>query len=180
MLISLQELELRTVRFKADIPPGEIDFDSKIRQSSPLHAEGSARLLSSGMGEVRVEGDLRVNIEGTCDRCTEGASYAVENHFDLVYMPASSVAGNSGEEEVAEAGVEVGYYDGSSLELNEILREVVLLALPMQLVCSEDCRGICPVCGQNKNQVNCSCVMAKADDRWSKLKALRAEIGPQN
>ena len=73
--------------------------------------------------------------------------------------------------------VEVGYYEGNGLPLNDVLREVVLLALPMQLVCSEDCKGICPVCGQNRNQRACGCQPVAADDRWSKLKDLRAEIG---
>ena len=179
MLISLQELQLRPVRFKVNIPVGEIDFDTKLKQSSPLCAEGSARLITKALGEVRVEGDLQVTVNGICDRCTEPASCELKNHFDLVYMPASDGA-TGGEDEIDEAGVEVGYYDGNALELNEILREVVLLAMPMQMVCEEDCRGICPICGENKNQADCNCAPAMADDRWNKLRALRAEIGPQN
>jgi uncharacterized protein len=120
-----------------------------------------------------------VEVEGTCDRCAEAAKYPIDNHFDLVYMPASEAA-VGGEDEIDEAGVEIGYYEGAGLELNEVLRELVLLALPMRLICSEDCRGICPVCGQNRNQSDCRCEPATADDRWSKLKMLRAEIGPHS
>jgi uncharacterized protein len=179
MYISLQDLEKHTVRFEADIPSGEIEFDGKVKQASELHATGSAELLSGALGEIRMQGDLRVEMEGVCDRCVEAARYGVENHFDLVYMPASEVA-SGGEDEVDEAGVEVGYYDGSGLELNDVLREVVLLALPMRLICKEECRGICPICGQNRNQEDCGCEPESADDRWNKLKILRTEIGPQN
>ncbi len=179
MFISLQELELRVVQFKVDVPAGQIDFDSKLKQSSNLHAEGSAQLLNQSLGEIRVTGDLTVAIEGTCDRCVEPAAYSVENHFDLIYMPAEEAA-SGGEEEIDEAAVEVGYYQGSGLELNDVLREVVLLALPMRLVCRDDCKGICPVCGQNRNQVECLCEQKPADDRWNKLKLLRAELGSQN
>ncbi len=177
MYISLQELELRTVRFNVDIPSGQIEFDKHIGQSSPLHAEGTAQLLNRSLGEIRMQGDLRVQIDGTCDRCIEAASYSIENHFDLVYMPADEAA-VGGEDEIDEAAIEVGYYEGNGIELNDVLREVVLLALPMRLVCREDCQGICPVCGQNRNQTNCHCEPAITDDRWSKLKLLRAEIGP--
>lgn len=179
MLISLHDLELRSVRFNVDIPSGDIDFDASIRQSSVLHAEGTAHLLNRSLGEIRVNGDLRVEMEGICDRCAEAATYSVENRFDLIYVPSKEAA-SAGEEEIDQAGIEVGYYDGNGLELNDVLREVVVLALPMRVVCSEDCKGICPVCGENRNQRDCGCRPEVADDRWSKLRALRAEIGPHN
>ncbi len=177
MFISLGELEQRTVRFEVDIPSGHLDLDSKVKQSSNLHAKGTAQLLNASLGEIRMLGDLRVDVNGTCDCCTEAAAYSIENHFDLVYIP-TDYANSGGEDEVDEAAIEVGYYEGNGLELNDVLREVVLLALPMRLVCSEDCKGICPVCGQNRNQIECGCRVETADDRWSKLKMLRAELGP--
>ena len=178
MFISLQQLEQRPVRFNVDIPAGEIDYDGKISQSTQLHAEGSAQLLNHSLGEVRVQGKLNVTVQATCDRCLEMATVPLDNRFDLVYMPAGQSVG--GEDEIDEAGIEVGYYEGNGLALNDILREVVLLALPMQLVCDEACKGICPVCGQNRNQRDCGCQTAAVDDRWSLLRNFRAEIGPHN
>jgi uncharacterized protein len=179
MFISLGELEQRTVRFEADIPPGDVDLETKVRQASTLHTKGTAQLLNASLGEIRVVGDLHVDVEGICDRCTEAAAYSIENHFDLVYMP-TSYANSSSEDEIEEAAIEVGYYDGNGLELNDVLREVVLLALPMRLICSDDCKGICAVCGQNRNQTECGCRLETADDRWNQLKMLRAEIAPHN
>jgi uncharacterized protein len=179
VFISLQQLELRPVPFKVDIPTNEIDYGDEVTQSSVLHAEGSAQLLNHSLGEVRVHGDLTVTMEATCDRCLESASFPVERRFDLIYMPAED-AQIGGEKEIHHAGIEVGYYDGSGLALNDILREVVLLGLPMRLVCSEACKGICPMCGQNRNQHDCGCQPEPVDNRLSKLKTLRAEIGPRN
>jgi uncharacterized protein len=59
--------------------------------------------------------------------------------------------------------------------LKDILREFVLLSLPMQRICREDCHGICPVCGQNRNQAGCACESKKMDDRWSALKKLQVK-----
>jgi uncharacterized protein len=178
MFISLQQLERRPVRFKVDIPAGEIEYDSNTTQTSVLHAEGSARLLSRSLGEVRIEGNLSVTVEATCDRCLEAAALPINHRFDLVYMPS----GESGaiDDEIDKAGIEVGYYEGNGLRLEEILREVVLLALPMRLVCSDACKGICPVCGLNRNQGDCGGHAEAVDDRWSQLKTFRAEIGPNN
>ena len=179
MLISLQELQLHGVRFRVDIPAGEIDFDNKIKQSSLLHAEGVAELLNHSFGEIRLQGNLQVTVDSPCDRCLEPVSLPIQSPFDLVYLPASE-ANEGGEEEIDDAAAEVGYYEGNGLQLNDVLREVVLLALPMQLVCSEGCKGICPVCGQNRNQCECVCQTTPVDDRWNKLKDLRAEIGQRN
>lgn len=179
MFISLQQLELRSVPFNVDIPTNEIDYDSEVTQSSVLHAEGTAQLLNHSLGEVRVQGNLKVTMQATCDRCLESAIFPVESPFDLVYMPAAD-GKTGGEKEIHHAGIEVGYYEGSGLALNDILREVVLLALPMRLVCSEACKGICPVCGQNRNQQDCGCQPQSGDNRWNKLKSFRAEMGPRN
>jgi uncharacterized protein len=179
VLITLQELEQRKVLFKVDVPAGEIDFDSQVAQSSVLQAEGTAELLNHSLGEIRLRGDLRVTAEASCDRCLEPVSLPIHSAFDLVYMPASEAA-KGGEDEIEEAAVEVGYYEGNGLRLNDVLREVVLLALPMRLVCDETCKGICPVCGQNRNQRECTCRSTVVDDRWSKLKDLRTGIGQRN
>lgn len=179
MFISLQELESKPVRFSADVEPGEISFGGEITQRSPLHAEGRAELLHGSLGEIRISGKLAVEMEGSCARCLETAILPVDKEFDLVYLPADESQG-PGEKEVDEAGVEVGYYEGNGLELNESLREVVLLALPMQVICREACAGICPTCGGNRNQQACDCHAEATDDRWSELKKFRAEFSPNN
>ncbi|HEY3914495.1 MAG TPA: DUF177 domain-containing protein, partial [Verrucomicrobiae bacterium] len=173
--ISLQELELHTVRFQVDIPAGKIDFDSKLNQTSDIHAEGTASLLNHSLGEIRIQGSLRVETETACDRCLEAIKFPIQSPFDLVYMPAKETA-SGGEDEIDEAAIEVGFYEGNGLQLDDVFREVVLLALPMQIVCEEACRGICPVCGQNRNQRECNCQTKTADDRWNSLKNLRAEM----
>ncbi len=180
MFISLHELELRPVRFNVDVPPGKIDYDGKISQPDTLHAEGTAELLNRSLGELRIYGNLSGAIEGSCDRCLEPAMLRMDRQFDLVYMPASAAPESGGEDEIERGGIDIGYYEGAGLELNDVLREVVLLALPMQLICAEACQGFCPVCGQNLNEGECDCRTEEFDERWSGLKNLRVEIGPNN
>jgi uncharacterized protein len=178
VFISLQQLEKRPVSFNVEIPAGELEYDKKLNQASILHAEGTATLLNHTVGEIRVVGSLSVTMQAICDRCLETTTLPLQNQFDLLYMPAETT--KRGEDEVDQGGIEVGYYEGNGLALNDVLLEVVLLALPMQLVCEEACKGICPSCGQNLNQADCGCHTDPVDDRWSKLKAFRAEVGPHN
>jgi len=82
--------------------------------------------------------------------------------------------------ELDEGEAEMGFYDGAGIELKDVLREQVLLSLPMQLVCSEDCKGICSQCGKNKNTGLCQCEARPADDRWAALRNLKAETEARN
>lgn len=179
VLISLQELQLHSVKFNVDIPAGEIEYDGRSKQVSALHAEGEAKLISNTLGEIRIHGRLNVDMEAPCDRCLETAHHSMDKTFDLLYCPSEQLEGG-GEEEINEGDSEVAYYHGNRLDLSDILREVVLLAMPMQLVCSASCKGICPSCGQNRNLQECGCRAAAVDDRWSKLRTLRSEINSRN
>jgi uncharacterized protein len=176
VFFSVKELEHRIVRFDASFPPGEIEFfDSALRQLSPLHAEGAAELLANTLGEIRVKGRLQVTMEAECDRCLESAKFPIESDFDLFYRPAAPVQSHHAAEEVKidEGEAEIAFYQGGGLDLKDILREHILLSMPMQRICSELCQGMCPMCGQNRNLVSCGCQAKPEDDRWSALKKLK-------
>ena len=173
MFFSIEELELKKLWFDVTFPAGEIEYDDKrLRQATPLLAAGSAELLGNTLGEIRVKGHLSVTLETDCDRCLEPARFPIESDFDLFYRPAETSVPGSEEVEIDEGEAEIAFYEGNGLELKDILREQILLLMPMQRVCREDCHGICPVCGQNRNVVSCGCQIKTADDRWSELKKL--------
>ncbi len=169
MFFSVQDLELRKIHFDVEFPAGEIDFlDPALKQKGPMKAEGVAELLSHTLGEIRVKGHVKVDLTTACDRCLEEAGFKLDSDFDLFYRPTAT--GPEGDEvEIAAGEEEIGFYDGDGLELEEILREFILLALPMQMVCKPECKGICPQCGQNRNLVACSCAVKPGDDRWAAL-----------
>lgn len=169
MFLSVKEMELRKIRFDETFEPGQIDFSGEeIEQSSPLKATGVAALLAHSEGEIRVEGRYTVEMTATCDRCLGTARFPLDAGFDLYYRPVSDIAK---EEEVGidEGEAEIGFYEDGGLDLKDILREQVLLLLPMQRVCSESCQGICPVCGRNRNEAGCDCKTESQSDRWKAL-----------
>ena len=78
------------------------------------------------------------------------------------------------EREIRGSESEIGFYEGPGIELIDVVREQILLWSPMHPVCREDCRGICPICGQDRNQNLCGCHQDKIDERWSALKNIRS------
>lgn len=173
MYFSVQELEQRIIRFDVSIPRGEIDYLEDVHQAGALEARGSVELLANTLGEIRVRGHVNVMMETVCDRCLETAQFPIDADFDLFYRPPRPVRHPSEEIELHEGEAEIGFYQGGGLQLNDILREYVILSMPMHPVCSESCRGICPVCGQNRNIRVCSCEVKPVDDRWAALKSLK-------
>jgi uncharacterized protein len=166
MFLSVKELELRKIRFDETFEPGRIDFtDEELVQGSPLRAAGVAEFLPDSDGEIRIQGKYSVEMTAQCDRCLGSARFPLEAQFDLYYRPASFLA-EKDEVEIDESQAEIGFYDGKGLELEDVLREQVMLALPMQRICGEDCKGICPVCGRNRNEFPCDCRVGQTDDRW--------------
>ena len=172
MFFSIRDLELRKIPFNVEIPAGKIDFlDPDLKHDGALQAAGQAELLSSTLGEIRIRGHVSAVMKSPCDRCLESASLPIDSDFDLHYRPAEMAT--SGEEvELDEDEAEMGFYEGEGLELADVLREFILLQLPMQIVCRQDCKGICPVCGENRNNAACDCRQEPADDRWAALKNL--------
>lgn len=172
MLLNIREMEVHDLPFDQSWQPGELDFSEySVTQRGPLRARGVAQLFPDTGGEVRVRGHASADLEAACDRCLLPAPFHVETDFDLFYKPADS---ESGEEEKAldEGEAEMGFYEMPGLILDDIVQEQILLQLPMQRLCKPDCRGICPLCGANRNETECRCEARPPDDRWSGLKAI--------
>ncbi len=172
MFLHVRQLQLERIRFNERYEPGALDFfDPQLRQAAPILASGTAE-LSEALMEIRVRGHVSTRMEIACDRCLEPASFPIDSDFDLLYRPAA-YSPEQEEVNVEGAEMEVGFYEGEGIELADIIREQILLSLPMHRVCREGCQGICPVCGQNRNLVECDCHLEPIDDRWAGLKDLK-------
>jgi uncharacterized protein len=174
VFFTVRDLEVRARSFDVELAPGSIEYlDPKLRQVGPLTAQGKVELAVEATGEIRVKGHLAVKMAAECDRCLEPGVFPVDSDFELYYSPLSNEYEGGEERALDKEETEVGFYEGDGIELDDVLREFVLLALPMQRLCQENCAGICPVCGQNRNKQACECSTAKADDRWEALKNLK-------
>jgi uncharacterized protein len=172
MFLSVEEMALRKIRIDETFQPGQIDFSGEdLVQGSPLRVTGSAELVAHAEGEARVLGRYSVIMTAVCDRCLGRACFPLEASFDLTYHPMAEIARDE-EVGIGKDEVEIGFYEGNGIELEDVLLEQVLLALPMQRVCGEACKGICPVCGGNRNETPCNCRPEGQDERWGALSEL--------
>jgi uncharacterized protein len=171
MRFTLTELEHHPVHFDVQYNPGEIDLTEELSQQGPLHAQGKTEFLKNTLGEIRVRGEVRADLSGACDRCLEPASFAFHSPFDLFYRPTVKSETHA-EVHLADGEVDLAFYEGDGLNLTDVLREFILLSLPMQHLCRPDCKGLCPDCGANLNTNPCQCAANRIDPRWQALKNL--------
>ena len=181
MFLDIKDLELRPLDFKEVFQPGVIDLGVDARQRTPLRASGRAEVVEEHHGkheviqDIRLRGHLETELDLQCARCLEPVKQDVERDFELLYRPLGIDAGRD-ELSVTDAEAEIGYYQGGGLLLEDVLREQVLLALPLKITCRADCKGLCPQCGKNLNQEQCSCSIEIEDPRWAALKEVRSRL----
>jgi uncharacterized protein len=181
MFLDIKELELHPLEFEEEFPPDVIDLGGEARQRTPLKTSGRAEVVEEHHGkhevikDIRLRGRLSTGLELQCARCLEPVQQDVAREFELLYRPLGADAGRD-ELSVTAAEAEIGYYQGDGILLEDVLREQVLLALPLKVTCREDCKGLCPHCGKNLNEEQCSCNVPMEDPRWAALKEIRDRI----
>lgn len=181
MLIDIHDLEQRPLDFEEELRPEKVDLGTEARLRTPLRSGGRAELIEEHHGkhnvikDIRLHGRLDASLEVSCARCLEPVAYEVTRSFELLYRPRGADAGRE-ELSVTDSEAEVGYYQGDGLLLEDVLREQVLLAIPLKMLCREDCKGLCPHCGKSLNMEPCNCSQPLEDPRWAALKEIREKL----
>jgi len=181
MEFKISELEKVPIDFDLRFKAGSIDFGEEAEQSGLLETAGRAEVLHEHRGpkdivaDIRLRGHFEGKFEVPCARCVEPVTIPLESDYDLIFRPMGADAG-APERSITAPETEIGYYQKDSLLLEAVLREQVLLSLPVRTLCKPDCKGLCPRCGQNRNSQACSCDEGPSDPRWEALADLRARI----
>lgn len=151
------------------VPEAELDAaDSEQDTPEPI-LSGPVRLMHTNDG-VLVQGDLNADLVLPCSRCLEPVEVPLEIKLEEIFTPTIDVL--SGQSVKPEEEDQALWIDAHHiLDLTEVLRQDVLVSLPMHLLCREECRGLCPTCGQNWNEGSCDCE-PEPDPRWAQLSKL--------
>jgi len=155
--------------------------DTGFRPDGPalLHV----KLQKTGSG-VLLRGSTEVAVHTPCRRCLADVHLRVPVSFTLNLVSRAALSDaedeDAGDDEQAErAGsfdlerADEELFDGKTIDLEPLVREQVLLALPMHAVCREDCKGLCGTCGQNLNEGECGCARSQVDPRLAALKNIK-------
>ena len=152
--------------------PGERLERSELLSLTPARFSGRLRRADPGF---LLEG--RLEFEGTivCARCLKPVPFRRAGAVSWVFAPAHlrrQLPAGTDDVELAAKDLDIVFYDDFTVPFDPLIEEQLQLEIPIKALCREDCRGLCPMCGADRNAAACTCA-PPADDRWAALKALR-------
>lgn len=176
MRIELESLVGGKGKFAHEYAPGELVLeDERLSLIVPPTVSGDIRREGN---RVKVSGRVVGRVQVECDRCLKPVDVPVDSRFKLEYVTAKEYealqAGDLTEEEL-----DLTVFDGEAIDVDALVTEELLLASPDHLVCDEACKGMCAVCGVNRNVADCTCETAETDPRWAGLKDLVDQTSKQ-
>ncbi len=142
-----------------------------VRILSPV----TAVLRLDKVGEdVIAKGALSSKAELQCARCLKQFPLRISSQVNVVYHPVRDIA-KAEQHQLKGAELDTVFYSNDLIETDDLLREQLILNLPMKPLCSQDCRGFCPQCGTDLNVSGCNCESEKIDSRFEVQKKLKKE-----
>lgn len=163
------EIALEVPVARAEARLNEIEGE-RIRLADPLAIR--LRLAPTGP-RVIARGRVETGLRAVCARCLEAFDLAVAADIFVTYAPAAQ--DRTEEEDEAEA-LNQELYFGEEIDLWPIVEEQLVLSLPIKPLCRQDCLGLCPVCGRNRNQEPCQCSQQAGHPGLAGLKEIKDKL----
>lgn len=107
--------------------------------------------------EVEMQGQLKANLSLTCDRCLGSYDFDIDTELQILFKAVSNEFNHLKELECSVEELDFVILDEPVVDLDDVLRQQLYLALPLKNLCSEQCKGLCARCGENMNFVECRC-----------------------
>ena len=170
MRIELEKLDQTGGKFSRTYQTHDLKFDEhELTLVEPVTVNG--RIRRKGL-EVELHGNLSTKVAVSCGRCLKSVELPIEVEFTERFTPAVTWKDEE-QHELSEEDLDLAAFDGEGVELDDLVREEIMLAMPGVVLCSEDCKGLCPNCGADFNAGSCDCATEQIDSRWEKLKDLK-------
>jgi uncharacterized protein len=156
-------------RFRQYLPE-EDPFDFKLVRPVNVDLE-----IQKRSDHVRVQGSLKGTLQVTCHRCLSAFPRPLEEDID-VFLVEGEEPEPSEELELTPSEMDYESFDGVIIEIDRLVAEQIFLALPVKILCSESCLGLCPRCGANLNEEPCRCEKNTGDSPFAALEAIKDRL----
>jgi uncharacterized protein len=174
VFIEIEDLKEEPLHIKHVYPEGEIRLDHE--DAVLVKPVTIDFVLMHRERDLRVDGMVETAIRFKCSRCVREFTRPLSSSYDLFYLPQPKWKSDDSEIELRYEDMEVGFYDGIRFDVDLMTLEQIELAIPMKLLCREDCRGLCYLCGADLNEGPCGCNQQETDSRLTVLLDFRKKM----
>ena len=170
MLLEIESIDDSGRKLHHSYAPGELPLeDERVRTSSPIELSGYARRKEQN---IVISGTVSGRVEVDCDRCLKKVELPISTSFDVEFAPQPEAL--TGGHELQNEDLNISFLRGDAIDLDQLVAEQLLLEVPARVLCNEECKGLCPQCGADKNLIqDCGCEGDEIDPRWAALKNLK-------
>ena len=161
--INISKLSEGIHEYHFETKPSNIGLDERFSDIINIDAK-----LDKSVRQILLQVEIQTEGSFFCDRCLENFHQELKTAYSMIYIQGarSTVNLNKGEE------IQILDTDMNHIDLDDDVRQYILLTIPQKLLCKEDCQGFCTTCGVNKNIESCTCGAKETDSRWDELKKL--------
>jgi uncharacterized protein len=171
VFIEIEDLKSEPLEVRHVYKAGEIQFwHEDARLNEPVSIDF---VLKHSDKDLRIEGRVATSILFRCSRCGKEFSRPFSAGYDLFYRPQPVWSSERDEVELKYDDMEVAFYDGLRFDVDLMVLEQIELAMPMRFICSEECKGLCYICGADLNYGACLCKREETDSRLAALLEFR-------
>jgi uncharacterized protein len=161
--INISNLSEGIHEYHFEAEPSKIGLDERFSGVIKIEVK-----LDKSISQIFLQAEIGAEGNFFCDRCLENFHQGLNTAYSMMYVQgARSTIDMNKEEEIQIIKVDMNYID-----LDDDVRQYLLLTIPQKLLCREECQGFCPTCGVNKNIASCTCGAPEVDSRWDALKKL--------
>ena len=183
MRIQLEQVRLEPLSWSEALQvPAEYLEDSEILSVGDVAWQGEIRYAPADIGRsggFRLRGTIEYEQTVPCMRCLEPVVIPVESEIDLTLFVDGAEVG-PGEHQLEASDLGVVFLDSEVFDLEPVILEQLELDVPMRVLCRENCQGLCPVCGANRNEQACDCDPGPGDPRWAVLADFKRDLESDN
>jgi len=151
----------------------DVDLKVSIDNSEPLEDVHVSLRVNRYGKRVMLDGSAGMSVSLVCSRCLKRFRHPMSVEFHEEYVPRPDVVDE--EHELTDDELSLNYYINDVINLDEFIREQVIVSIPIKPLCRVDCMGICPVCGKDLNEGPCGCKNEEIDPRLLPLKKILSE-----
>ncbi|MBI2082544.1 MAG: DUF177 domain-containing protein [Deltaproteobacteria bacterium] len=174
MKIKISEIPVEGVHLTAELASdpwfGEVVRETFRKDSDGQNKASASLFLEKTCDNISLRGVASLDLKQECDRCLDFFPYHLSVPIEMTLAPLQNVQGGEKTEELTTEDENFSFYKGEEINLSEIIRETLVLALPIRYLCQESCKGICPQCGINLNHNACNCHDQTGHSQFAVLK----------
>ncbi len=166
MLVKLKDIPEEGLHLRYKEIPEQLSVSGYVNKDVEIDAH-----IVKNADAIFIDGSIEAELKMECSRCLKEFSVTINPQFSVNYLPVLE-GSNEEEFELNKADMEIGFYKGDTFKLDDLIKEQIVLSIPLQPLCSLSCKGICPVCGQNLNIKGCNCEQENIKPQFAALKNL--------